>query len=160
MKLSSLDQARAKFHLGYGTGHGIDFGDLAQLEEAFNTITNDYIYNRIVEQLNICDAAFNASQLIETGGRYTTKEIYLGDINRSILRDTAKDVRIWNEYYNSQCDELAHLLWVPNYRDEGTLRYRHERAAGAFMKAVPGIADTSVASRRQEVIQLAGSFGY
>lgn len=160
VSLPTLHKERVYFHLGYGNRDGVDAGDVAQVEEAFTTIRSDYMLNRILEQLDICDEAWAASRLTRTGGRFTTKEIYLGDINRSISRESAKDNRVWWENYIKETDELAQLLWCPNYRREGMDRLRFERSAQAFIRAIPGVADTSVSSRKLEFQQLAGSFGF
>lgn len=162
VSLPDADRERCYFHLGYGASRaGIDAGDIAQVEESFVTIKSEYALLRIQEQLDICDEAWEATKLTRTGsGRYTTKEIYLGDINRSITRESAKDSRrVWWENYLQECDELAHLLWCPNYRDENILRHRYERSAQAFIRALPGVADTAISSRKLEFQQLAGSFG-
>lgn len=160
VSLTTIDRERCYFHLGYGNRDGIDAGDVAQVEESFTTIRSSYMLNRILEQLDICDDAWEASRLTRSGIRYTTKEIYLGDLNRSISRDSSKDNRLWWDNYLKESQELAQLLWVPNYRMESMQRFRYERSAQAFIRAIPGVADTSVSSRRLEFAQLAGSFGF
>lgn len=161
MELNELDKARVRFHTGVSGKAGVDAGDLAQIEEACRTIPDDYTYGRVLEQLDICDEAWETSKLTRNGDiRYTVRENYQGDINRAIVRDNAKDQRVWWENYLREVDELARLLWVPNYRQEGMDRFRFERSAGAFISIIPGVADTSVSSRRLEFSQLAGSFGF
>lgn len=160
MELSFLEKERVYFHLGYGNKAGIDAGDLAQVEEACSNISSSYMYNRVLEQLDLCDFAWEASKLTTDTDRYTTRESYQGDINRSIIRDDIKENRIWWQYYFRETENLAHLLWVPNYRRDGMDRYRYERSAGAFIKAIPGPADTAVSSRKTEIRELGGGFGF
>lgn len=161
VSLPLLDRERVYFHLGFGNRDGVDAGDVAQVEESFTTIRSDYMLNRILEQLDICDEAYEATKLTrDTGTRYTNKENYQGDINRAILRDNSKDNRIWWENYLNETQQLAQLLWVPNYRMPGMDRFRYERSAQAFIRALPGVADTSTSSRKLEFQQLAGSFGF
>lgn len=146
--LSELDKSRCRFHLGYGAG--TPAGDRARLEEAMNGLQDNYEFNRVIELLARCDRAF---QLTEQNalGRYETKELYVGDINRSIIRESAtQSARRWWENYLMETDLLAfHPLWVPNYRREDNLRYRFSRTGAEFIKAVPGPADTCVSDRIQ-----------
>lgn len=158
--LSFLDTERVYFHLGMGNRAGIPAGDLAKVEEACKTITSQYMHDRVLEQLAVCDEAWEAQKLANQGYRYGTREQYSGDINRAIIRESSKDVRIWKENYRDEVAELARVLWVPNYRADGVDRWRFSRDGAAFVKAIPGVADTSVSSRRLEFVQLAGSFGY
>jgi hypothetical protein len=162
MKVDPLNRSRIYFHLGYGAGAGagIDAGDVAQVEEAMNAVRDEYFMNRIKEQLDICDDAWDSARATKTGFRFDIRENYAGDINRAIVRDSSKSLRIWEENYRREADALARLLWVPNYNREGMERYRFERAAGAFVRALPGVADTAISSRRLQFEQLAGSFGY
>lgn len=161
VNLSSIHRERTYFHLGYGNRDGIDAGDVAQCEEAFTTIRSNYMLNRVLEQLDICDESWDACRLTRTeAGRYTTRELFTGDLNRSILRDSSKDNRVWWDNYLNEGRQLAQLLWVPFYRDEGQLRYRYERSAQAFIRALPGCADVAVSSSKLEFAQLGGSFGY
>lgn len=160
MQLTLDEKEAIYFHLGYGTRGGIDAGDVAQVEEACATVTSSYMYSRIVEQIRFCDLAWDASKLTTDTDRYTTRESYQGDINRAIIRDDIKENRIWWQNYLKETDTLAQLLWVPNYRQPGMERYRYERSAGAFIKSIPGPADTSVSSRRLEYQQLGGNFGF
>ena len=160
MELSTLDKDRARFHLGYTSYAGIDAGDVAQLEEAVQDIRSDYSLCRIIEQLDICDDAWESSKATREAFRFDVRESYAGDINRTILRDTTGNVKRWWEIYLWETDQLANLLWTPNYRQPDIQRYRYQRAAAAFVRAIPGVADTSVSSRRLEFQQLAGSFGF
>jgi hypothetical protein len=157
--LSELDKSRVYFHLGLGCRAGCDAGDLAEVEQACTTIPDDYTHGRVKQQLDLCDAAWDKARL-GGEGRFTTREIYQGDLNRAILRESASDDRVWKEQYFNEVEELAQLLWVPNYRMAGADRFRFTRAAGSFISCIPGNADTSVSSRRLEFSQLAGSFGF
>jgi hypothetical protein len=157
--LSELDKSRVYFHLGMGSRAGVDAGDLAEVEQACSTVPDDYTHGRIRQQLDLCDDAWNKKGL-GGEGRFTTREIYQGDLNRAILRESAGDNRVWKEEYLEESRELAQLLWVPNYREAGMDRFRFTRATGAFINIIPGVADTSVSSRRLEFNQLGGSFGF
>lgn len=159
MKLPDLDQDRAFFHLGYGNCASIDSGDIAQCYEAFNTIKSDYMMNRVLEQLDICDEAFESCKATRSGFRYGVREIYTGDLNRSIVRENAKDLRVWQEAYQEECRSLAKLLHVPNYQEDAQRRYMYERAGASYIAVIPGVSDTSVSSRKLEFNQLNGSFG-
>lgn len=158
--LTEVDKDRAYFHLGIGSRAGVPAGDLARVEEACNTIPSDYMHGKIIEQLDLCDLAHESQKLNTPGFRYGTREVYSGDINRAIVRESAKDVRHWRENYRDEVRELAQLLWVPNWREDGADRYRYSRDGGAFINILPGVADTSTASRRLEWVEFAGSFGF
>lgn len=161
MELDDNDKSRCRFHLGFGTSYaGIDAGDAAQIEESMQDIKDEYMLRRVLEQLDICDQAWESAKATKTGFRYDLRETYAGDINRTILRDSAKSLRIWEENYLRESDALAKLLWVPNYHRPEMMRYRFERAAAAFVKSIPGPADTAVSSRRLEYKELAGNFGF
>lgn len=158
--LSELDKNRVDFHLGIGSRAGVDAGDLAQIEEAVNNIPSDYQHQRIIDQLDICDTAWETARLVRTdNSRFTTKEQYAGDINRTVLRESARDIQVWQQNYLNETRELAQLLWVPNYREQGMDKYRYERSAGAFIQSIPGNADTSVASRLQQWWDFGGGWG-
>lgn len=158
--LSFEDKERVYFHLGYGTRGNVDAGDVAQVEEAASTIPSDYLLARVLEQLVVCDAAWETAKMTKVGNRYTTRSFYAGDIDRSIIQDNAKDFRVWTENYINETRILAQMLGVPNYREEGYMAYRFARDGATFIKAIPGPADTSVGSRKVEFKQLAGSFGF
>jgi hypothetical protein len=146
--LSELDKSRTRFHLGYGAG--TPAGDRARIEEAMNGLQDDYEVNRVREILERCDRAFVLTEQ-NADGRYQSKELYVGDINRSIIREeTNRTNRLWWENYLKETDLLAfHPLWVPNYRREENLRYRYARYGAEFIKAVPGPADSCVSDRIQ-----------
>lgn len=159
--LSFNDKERVYFHLGMGARIGIDAGDLAQVEEACNTIFSDLMKTKVLNQLDVCDDAYDAMQATKTTTvRFGTKEFYAGDVNRTILREQIKDVRLWRENYMNETRNLAMMLHVPNYNEEGWQQQMYSRSGASYIMALPGIADTSVASRRLEFSQLAGSFGF
>lgn len=151
--LSELDKSRTRFHLGYGAG--TPAGDRARLEEAMNGLADDYEVNRVRNMLDRCDRAYELTEQNQTG-RFETRELYVGDINRSIIKESNRDSKRWIENYLREVDALAfHPLWVPNYRREENLRYRFARIGAEYIKAVPGPADTCVSDR----IQLNREFG-
>jgi hypothetical protein len=162
MKLDPLTRSRVYFHLGYGAGAGagIDAGDVAQVEEAMDSVRDEYFYNKILEQLDICDDAWESQKGTKQGFRFDLRENFAGDINRAIVRDSSRSLRIWEENYRRETDALAKLLWVPNYNRIGMERFRYERAAGAFVKALPGVADTAIGARFVLQSMLGGSFGF
>lgn len=160
MKLTDLDQSRCLFHLGCASTAGVPAGDVSRFYEAFNDIQNDYMMNKVREQLDRCDRAWELSELANDGGRFQTKTLYAGDLNRSILNISAKDNRIWSENYVQETDKLAQMLWVPSYRREESLRYRFARIGQEYINAIPGVADTVGVSRVEATIRYGGGFGF
>ena len=76
------------------------------------------------------------------------QETILGDVSRSInIQDKRETSRIWRENYLYECDRLAQMLYVPNYRDPVASRYRFERSGGEFIQAIPGPPDVSRSDR-------------
>lgn len=143
--LSELDKSRTRFHLGYNVAT-VPAGDYARLEEAMNTVPDNYWIEKIKYHLDRCDTAELYSELGESG--FSTKELITGDINRSIIRTSNMDgVRVWRENYFYETEQLAKILYVPNYQDEGMMRYRFERSGGSYIMALPGPADTSVSTK-------------
>ena len=58
-----------------------------------------------------------------------------GDANRSINQQDKREVaKIWRENYLYECDRLAQMLYIPNYRDPVVSRYRFERSGGEFIQ--------------------------
>lgn len=158
--LSPTDKSRTRFHLGFGNVQGIPAGDVARLEEAMNTIYDNYQEMRIIQILDRCDEAWELTQA-GADGDYLTREIYSGDINRANVRsEPGRSWKTWWENYLRQTDLLAQQLWVPNYNREEQMRYRFERSGGEYINVVPGVADTSVASRIHTIQLFAGSFGF
>lgn len=159
MQLQDQDRDRCYFHLGYGTGEGIAAQDLAQLEQATRMVRGQYQANRIVQMLDQLDR--NWDDWLFQKNEFTTKEITAGDYNRSVVR-TANPQQAGDYTYKGYlrlADALAQELWVPNYRQESTLRYRFERQAGEYIKAVPGPADTSVGGAQFELLNSGGGSG-
>lgn len=157
--LDKHNQDRAEVHLGYS--YGVPAQDWAQLYEAFNTIRSDYLLKEIIYQLDVCEMSRLQSRLGDQAQvRYSQREEYSGDINRGIRRENIADIRIWQEAYRDDCEELARLLHVPNYRAVGAERYKFARSGAEYIMAIPGVADTSVSSRKLEFAQLGGGFGF
>lgn len=146
--LSKLNQERVFFHLGMGNRSNIDAGDVARVLQACETIASDYIHSQILRLLDICDKTREQRELISNTW-YDRKELISGDINRgSQSADPIKQQRIWEKEYLKRTDELAQILACSNYNHEGMGRYLHSPdAIGAYLKVLPGVADTSVASR-------------
>lgn len=161
MKLPQPHRDRVYFHLGYSNKAGIPLGDLSRLEEALDTIQSDYFQTKVLEQLDRCDRAWELSELAGNDGtRFLVRELVAGDISRTTLRESSKDFRIWRENYVIETNNLAHLLWVANYNEPGTERFRFERSGGEFVNVIEGVADTCAVSRIDAVYRYAGGFGF
>lgn len=141
--LSDYNKSRTRWHLGYIGYAGIPEGDAAQLEDAMQTIPDDYTIVRIEGLLDRCDRAFDLTEI--GASTYTSKELITGDINRSVIKTSNADLKQWQENYLNETDQLSVALWVPNYRR--TTEGREGREMGEWIKRLPGIADSCVASR-------------
>lgn len=137
--LDDVDKSRCRYHLRYSAG--VPAGDRARLEEAITTIEDSYTANKVVAQLDRCDAAENATAIesLSIGMRVA----YIGDINRTQLTTDVNQLKKWRENYRYETDRLADILWVTNYNDPNMARYRYERNGGTFVNAIPGIATNS-----------------
>ena len=164
------DKERIYFHLGYGAARlgsngvsqgGIDAADLAQVEEACDNITSQYMLGQVLDQLDILDQTYEVIKLVRAStGRFSVKEIIIGDTNRTINREEVRDIRTWQQEYLNQCDELSRMLAVTNYRHPNTDRYRFSRSGADYIKGVAGPADTARWAKLEEYHALAGSFGF
>lgn len=157
--LANRDRSRVRFHLGMGSTAGIPEGDVARLEEAMDTVYDNYQLYRIQDILTRCDEAWEAARP-GTGGP-VSKELISGDINRSVIRTTdpfrAQEIAYQN--YIRETDNLAQELWVANYRQERHLRYRYERSGGSYINLLKGVADTAVGAAQNELARNGGGFG-
>ena len=161
MKLDDYDIARAGFHLGMNEGAQVPAGDMARFYEAVNRIPNSHWYERIINQLDRCDRAWQASEVLRevaSEGQIApsrTQRIF-GDANRSIeIADPLSADNQYREIYLREVDRLAESLYVCNYRREEVRRYAFERSGAEFILAVPGPADTSVGTGLLEAEGLA-----
>ena len=150
MQLSPFDQSRVRYHLGYYVT-SVPAGDYARLEEAMNSVPDSFFHDKIVVQINRCDAAEKKTQLASADPNFTPPstrvEGILGDVDRTIRSSNVRDaLRLWNDVYLYETNRLAHILYVPNYKDEMQARYRYERSGAEFIQALPGPADTTVGS--------------
>jgi len=145
-KLDDFNFSRVTYHLGYNVAT-VPAGDYSRLQLACTSIPSQYYYDKIVQQIERCEEAERISEL--AGGRGTSRqEIILGDVNRSIsVQDKQETAKIWRENYIYETDRLAQMLYVANYKDEVTGRYRFERSGGEFIQAIPGPPDVSRADR-------------
>jgi hypothetical protein len=156
MRLSDYDADRVRFHLGFNEGAQIPAGDCSRLEEAINRIPNSFWYSKITNQLDRCDRAWSASEVLKdvaVDGKIAPSRLQLisGDANRAIqIADPLSADSQYREIYLRECDRLAESLYVPNYRREEVRRYAFERAGAEFILSVPGPADTSVGTRLLE----------
>lgn len=138
-------KSRVRFHLGYtGMYAGIPEGDAAQFEEACNEVPDNYTLKRVEEACDRCDRVYELTEANRVG--FTSKELISGDINRAVIKTRNDQLRFIEEAYLAETDKLALILWVPNFRREDSARYRLERGGGSYVMAIPGPADTSVAS--------------
>lgn len=157
--LSPLNKERVYFHLGYGSRVAIDAADVSRLEQACNEIWSDYQRAEIEKLLDICDATYEQKFLV-LNNWFDAREIFQGDINRASRRnEPQKQSRIWNQEYVNVTTELAKLLRVTNYNSTNAWQWTHERNASAYIKTIPGPADTSVSSRTLEFNNLGSGVG-
>ena len=157
--LSAIDKGRVYFHLGYGSLVGIDAGDIARVEQACNEIYSDALKLRIINLLDIADETYEQTYLVRNEW-FDSKDIIIGDTNRSSRRvEPIKQQRIFQEEYSRVCRDLAKLLRVTNYNDPNSWQWTHDRNAQAYIKLIPGVADTSTASRAIEVQKFASGIG-
>lgn len=145
-RLDDFNFSRTAYHLGYNIAT-VPAGDYARLMEACNSIPSEYYFDKIVQQIERCEEAERLTEL--AAGRATSRqETILGDVSRSInIQDKRETARIWRENYLYECDRLAHLLYVPNYKDPVAARYQFERSGGEFIQAIPGPPDVSRSDR-------------
>lgn len=142
--LSEEDKSRTRWHLGYVAYSGIPESDAAQLEDAMGELPDNWTVLQIIKSLDRCDRAWENSELGNSG--FTTKELISGDINRSVIKTSNENARFWRENYLAEVDNLALVLWVPNYR-RIDINYRGTRESGEWLQRLPGIADSCVMTR-------------
>lgn len=145
-KLDDFNFSRVAYHLGYNIAT-VPAGDYARLIEACQSIPSEFYYDKIVQQVERCEEAERLTELA-TGRATSRQETILGDVSRSInIQDKRETAKIWRENYLYECDRLAHMLYVANYRDPVAARYRFERSGGEFIQALPGPPDVSRSDR-------------
>jgi hypothetical protein len=145
-KLDDFNFSRVAYHLGYNIAT-VPAGDYARLLEACNSIPSEFYNDKIVQQIERCEEAERLTELA-TGRATSRQETILGDVSRSInIQDKREVTRVWRENYLYECDRLAQMLYVPNYRDPVASRYRFERSGGEFIQAIPGPPDVSRSDR-------------
>jgi len=148
VQLSSFNKSRIRYHLGYYVV-SVPAGDYARLEEAMNSVPDSLFHDKIVFQIDRCDAAEKKTQLASLDPDFTPPstrvEGILGDVDRTIRSSNVRDaLRLWQDVYIYETNRLAQILYVPNYKDEMQARYRYERSGAEFIQALPGPADTAV----------------
>jgi len=144
--LDDFNFSRVAYHLAYNIAT-VPAGDYARLLEACNSIPSEFYYDKIVQQIERCEEAERLTELA-TGRATSRQETILGDVSRSIsIQDKREVTRVWRENYLYECDRLAQMLYVPNYRDPVASRYRFERSGGEFIQAIPGPPDVSRSDR-------------
>ena len=144
--LDDFNFSRVAYHLGYNIAT-VPAGDYARLLEACNSVPSEFYYDKIVQQIERCEEAERLTELA-TGRATSRQETILGDVSRSIsIQDKREVTRVWRENYLYECDRLAQMLYVPNYRDPVASRYRFERSGGEVIQAIPGPPDVSRSDR-------------
>lgn len=163
MQLQPHDISRAAFHLGINVGAQVPAGDVARFYEACDRIPDSHWYDRIINQLDRCDRAWDASEVMkkvaETGQIAPSRQQFItGDANRAIdISDPIIADNQHREVYLREVDRLAETLYVPNYRREEVRRYAFERSGSEFINTIPGPADTALNGR---VAMADGSFAW
>jgi hypothetical protein len=160
LELNDYDKSRCRFHLGYNVGANLPAGDIARLEEAMARVPDSYFYSRILEHMDRCDKSFKVSQVfrVEDQPQPSRVERITGDTDRAIFQsEPLKADKDYWEIYTRECDRLAEVLYVANYRRDEVRRYAYDRAGSEFIMSVPGPADTAVGTR---VMQAQGSMNW
>jgi len=144
--LDDFNFTRVQYHLGYNIAT-VPAGDFARLQLACNSIPSQFFYDKIVQQIERCEDAERLSELA-TGRATSKQEIILGDVSRTIsVQDKREVANIWRENYIYETDRLAQLLFVANYRNPMTNRFRFERSGASYVQALPGAPSMSRADR-------------
>ncbi len=163
MRLNDFDISRAAFHLGLNDGATVPAGDVARFQEAVNRIPDSHWYERLINQIDRCDRAWEASEVLRdvaVDGKIapSRQQLIFGDANRSIsVADPLNADAQYREIYLREVDRLAESLYVANYRREEVRRYAFERSGSEFIQCIPGPADTSIATR---VLEYTGGLGW
>ncbi len=145
-RLDDFNFSRVSYFLGYNIAT-VPAGDYARLVEACNSVPSEFYYDKIIAQIERCEEAERLTELA-TGRATSRQETILGDVSRSInIQDKKETAKIWRDNFLYECDRLAHMLYIPNYRDPVAARYRFERSGGEFIQALPGPPDVSRADR-------------
>ena len=87
MQLSEFNKSRIRYHLGYYVV-SVPAGDYARLEEAMNSVPDSTFNDKIIYQINRCDAAERKTQLASFEDGFqppsTRVEGIVGDVDRTI----------------------------------------------------------------------------
>jgi hypothetical protein len=143
--LSDYDKSRCRYVLAYG--QGTPSGDRARLENAMNSIEDEFTRLRVVYHIDRCMDAIDESESDNEVAGLEYKELISGNINRSVIRYRAERTRQREEAIIFEAQMLADLLFVPNYRDPIQYQQRYYVEGGSYVMAVPGPADTCVGTR-------------
>ncbi len=145
-KLDDFNFNRVAYHLGYNVAT-VPAGDYSRLQLACTSISSEYYYDKVVQQIERCEEAEKLSEL--AAGRGTSRqEIILGDVSRTIsIQDKQETAKIWRENYIYETDRLAQMLYVANYKNPMVNRFRFERSGASYVQALPGAPTMSRADR-------------
>ncbi len=144
--LSALDQSRVRYHLVYR--EGVPDGERWLLDYQMEHVADEQTAVRIKRLLDLCD---RLELRAEPGGDdladLDSRELYTGDINRSVLRATRTRESERLKDYIRACDNVALTLGVINFRNPGSWAAILARYTGGSLERVRGPAGTSVPGR-------------
>lgn len=136
MELSSTDQAKTKFHLGYNLS--VPAIDLARIQRAMTQITDIWTLARISAVIVRCEEAYARTVGTEETLYDSASELITGDITRTT---TDKDSFTWdklNRIYQNECHFLALALGVRNYRDPEQAINAYLIDGGTYINSIQG----------------------
>lgn len=142
------------------TGEGVYFAeDKMTALNRMNNIPSNRIKDYVIKLLDRLDVLYETLDPTSRV-RFAYKELVSGEINRSVVRDDPRAIiRDWKRLYDEGVDELCRRLGIANYNDPSQ-RWRYVREGGAYVNAIPGPADTSIASSRHDWYEsIAGGIG-
>lgn len=148
-QLSLLDQERVREHLGYNVPRGVPAGLEMRFAEAIKNIRSNYAYagaGGITYWLDRCDRTLAASDPSDSSC-YTQRQQILGDVNRSTVTISSRDIDFWWELYLKQTDQLAFKLNVPNLRRPENAQMLWTRYGSDYVQGIKGPPDTCVSDR-------------
>lgn len=152
--LSTDDKSRCRWHLGYVLD-GVPEGDSAVLEDRMANMRDNYERRKIKLLLDACDNAETRMRLDSQTVAPNRSELITGDINRSILTQTAETRRQRRQAYVQCCEDLAIHLAVANYNNAGVLPGRLHKVDSRRVGRALGPADTCISDK----IYLSINFG-
>lgn len=135
--LTSEQQAKTKFHLGYNLA--TPAADHARIFRAMTQIPDEWTSGRVGDLIVACDGAYELTSL-EAGTPATDLATSIeGDLDRttSLLARDPYNRRL--RAYVNQCNFLATTLGVRNYRDPEQAGVGLLLDGGMFINTLPGV---------------------